>query len=645
MMIFQSLQTGAALCQTPHKQTTLSTPSLILSHPLSLFQYTIMSILKKVNRIRKRQSVQGDSNHQSPPIRTNTKNTSQQRLKVSSYTLTAMEMECGKELTYPTTIYTLGFVLSNNEQVLFHHANPPPSEVRYQDIYPPSKEEEEDLEDAMNSLSVQPKKKSEEDLMDELKEVFDQLTMQVNSIRTKVQDWEEAKKVLSDVLLLPIARRDTTEEDERNVKESGPRFVSSQFRSKTFAHSRRRNSIQPKVTKRILTAQRLGMKQNHHGDSLTDYIHALRHRNQVKGSKVNLWKPSANFLKQITFQNIPSFTFSKRRRDRKYKEEQLQSTSPKDVEDREEESEMEGGIKEKLDKMLKNQITIAEREARAKEREESERIEKEIAEREKREKEMEEQRLEEARLAASSLLRQLTPEEKDIVNEAINGIGPVDEVIAQYETDSIQRRSMQQLRPGQWLNDEVIHFFLNMLASRDKELCEKDPNRKRCHFFKSFFLTKLFDEGATDQYRYGNVKRWSKKVPGKDLFALDKIFFPMNLSNMHWACAVIYMQEKRIQVYDSMHGPGDEQLRGLMQYVKDEWKAKKGGELPDADEWNLVTCEPDTPSQHNGFDCGVFTCMFADFLSMDRPLAFSQEHITQCRERIALSIMKGVAIQ
>jgi hypothetical protein len=45
-----------------------------------------------------------------------------------------------------------------------------------------------------------------------------------------------------------------------------------------------------------------------------------------------------------------------------------------------------------------------------------------------------------------------------------------------------------------------------------------------------------------------------------------------------------------------------------------------------------------------GFDCGVFTCMFADFISKDCPLVFGQSHVTQCRERIALSILNGQAI-
>ena len=134
-------------------------------------------------------------------------------------------------------------------------------------------------------------------------------------------------------------------------------------------------------------------------------------------------------------------------------------------------------------------------------------------------------------------------------------------------------------------------------------------------------------------------------MPGKDIFKLDKIFFPCNVNNNHWCCVVAFMQEKRIQYYDSMGGHGIYYLEGLMKYIKDEWKAKKDGELPDPDMWKLVTCESDIPRQLNGFDCGVFTCMFADFLSCDRPLSFSQNHITQCRERIALSIMKGVAIE
>ena len=132
--------------------------------------------------------------------------------------------------------------------------------------------------------------------------------------------------------------------------------------------------------------------------------------------------------------------------------------------------------------------------------------------------------------ATAALLRDLTEDEAATVREAIYGIGRPDDVIATSDTDSVQRQSLHKLQPGVWLNDEVIHYFLLMLARRDEELAAKagggggGEKRKRCHFFKSFFITKLLDEAGG--YNYKNVKWWSKNVPGKDIFALDKIFCP-----------------------------------------------------------------------------------------------------------------------
>ena len=132
---------------------------------------------------------------------------------------------------------------------------------------------------------------------------------------------------------------------------------------------------------------------------------------------------------------------------------------------------------------------------------------------------------------SATLLRDLTDDEAATVREAIYGVGRPDEIVATSDTDSVQRQSLHKLQPGVWLNDEVIHYFLLMLARRDEELAARadgggggGQKRKRCHFFKSFFITKLLDEAGG--YNYKNVKRWSRKVPGKDIFALDKIFFP-----------------------------------------------------------------------------------------------------------------------
>lgn len=101
------------------------------------------------------------------------------------------------------------------------------------------------------------------------------------------------------------------------------------------------------------------------------------------------------------------------------------------------------------------------------------------------------------------------------------------------------------------------------------------------------------------------------------------------------------MQEKRIQFYDSMRKDGFDYLKALFQYVKDEWAKHNTGEFPNENEWRLIRNENETPAQHNGYDCGVFTCMFADFIAMGRELTFNQSHISQYREHMVLSILNG----
>ncbi|GKY91291.1 hypothetical protein MPSEU_000101500 [Mayamaea pseudoterrestris] len=124
----------------------------------------------------------------------------------------------------------------------------------------------------------------------------------------------------------------------------------------------------------------------------------------------------------------------------------------------------------------------------------------------------------EAKKRAAELMRQMTTQEQDLVKKALYGIGPNTEVIAKIGSDTCQRGSIQRLQPGEWLNDEVIHYFLIMLSLRDEQLVNEGKRSRRSHFFKSYFMTKLMNDGDSEKdgmYEYKNVKRWSKNVPGK----------------------------------------------------------------------------------------------------------------------------------
>ena len=119
-------------------------------------------------------------------------------------------------------------------------------------------------------------------------------------------------------------------------------------------------------------------------------------------------------------------------------------------------------------------------------------------------------------------------------------------------TDLVKKQSIITLNLGKWLTDEIISYYLKVaLTQRDYHLCQQDGNRKRNHFFNSFFMLKLLDEkndvdpNSRGKYNYGNVSGWGAKCYRKDIFKLKHIFVQFNIENVHWALAVIYMEEKK----------------------------------------------------------------------------------------------------
>lgn len=149
----------------------------------------------------------------------------------------------------------------------------------------------------------------------------------------------------------------------------------------------------------------------------------------------------------------------------------------------------------------------------------------------------------------------------------------------------------------------------------------------------------LIDRSLTQLYIVGFSN--TPYVIGGDIFSLYTIFFPINQDNVHWTLAVVNMKEKCIRYYDSLGGDGNKYLVRLLLYLVDEHQAKKDKKM-DLNGWTLEDCANDTPQQHNTFDCGVYTCLFADFLSMNRSLeGISPNDVSLYRPHIALSILNG----
>eukprot|EP00529_Nitzschia_sp_RCC80_P012873 CAMPEP_0113506482 /NCGR_PEP_ID=MMETSP0014_2-20120614/35928_1 /TAXON_ID=2857 /ORGANISM="Nitzschia sp." /LENGTH=589 /DNA_ID=CAMNT_0000401973 /DNA_START=39 /DNA_END=1808 /DNA_ORIENTATION=- /assembly_acc=CAM_ASM_000159 len=220
---------------------------------------------------------------------------------------------------------------------------------------------------------------------------------------------------------------------------------------------------------------------------------------------------------------------------------------------------------------------------------------------------------------------------------------------ARFSQAKFSRADLQTLLPGNWLSGDIIDAFFKLLKKRDKNL---NGDCADCVFLTSYFYTKL-TEGAptsTDMYKYETVKKWGTSAGG--IFG-KKVYVPVNLDRNHWILAMmdarIETNGKTVELFDSCRRKNKAEKHGavtanLTRYLADEHLHKQKAPL-NISQWTMLGTNREAPIQTNGFDCGVFVCMYAYFLTLGNGPAefqFDKEWVNRYgRNFIACSILKG----
>ncbi|NXG42227.1 SENP2 protease, partial [Psilopogon haemacephalus] len=205
-------------------------------------------------------------------------------------------------------------------------------------------------------------------------------------------------------------------------------------------------------------------------------------------------------------------------------------------------------------------------------------------------------------------------------------LGPGDprEVLSSVCRLRVTREDLGTLREGQWLNDEVINFYLQLVVERSRK-----AGYPSVHAFSTFFYTKLLSGGHTA------VRRWTK---GVDIFQKDLLLVPIHLT-VHWALVVIDLRKKTISYYDSLGQRGTKICQTLLHYLQEESRSKGAPELA-ASGWTLHSLEASQiPQQRNQSDCGVFLCKYAEHLCRETAFSFSQKHMDSFRKQMVWEIL------
>ena len=229
------------------------------------------------------------------------------------------------------------------------------------------------------------------------------------------------------------------------------------------------------------------------------------------------------------------------------------------------------------------------------------------------------------------------------VNDA--GILPIgNKIMIVGEGETIHTMDCWSLRPEQEVRDTIIHYAMKSFTT----VGLLDDN---VALIPSLFLTKVYNEGHDDLTVEGScnleqMKRWSKKIiKTKNISEMKTIVFFRNLFNFHWRCYVICIDNKTIQVFDSL-GPmkkGEEGpivLKDLYQWLSNQY-LEIGMELKPS-EWHLYPAtKTDCPQQPNGYDCGLYMLLIGICVARRQPLSLvTRKRIATARPLLILHFLE-----
>ncbi len=160
------------------------------------------------------------------------------------------------------------------------------------------------------------------------------------------------------------------------------------------------------------------------------------------------------------------------------------------------------------------------------------------------------------------------------------------------EINQLPKEDLHRLKSGMMYAKEV-NYYMDYLQEQEEIMCRKIHGRKTSPFYNNGFIT----------FNNTNNPKCNTTTPrcgrGKNIFDIRYIFIPIH-HGLHFTCAVIYMEQMKIECYDSLcfdnltkHGCRhkvkiqEDTLQVLRDYLQNKHRKDKHIDLPN--EWKLYT--------------------------------------------------------
>ncbi|XP_025421746.1 sentrin-specific protease 1-like [Sipha flava] len=189
--------------------------------------------------------------------------------------------------------------------------------------------------------------------------------------------------------------------------------------------------------------------------------------------------------------------------------------------------------------------------------------------------------------------------------------------------DTIERL----FRNDSWLNSDSINHYLQMLSN----------HRSDAHF--------SFDSYLLSDFKYRGYESTKRRTEGVDIFSKN-VVFPVHLVQSHWALIYVDMKNHILFYIDSLldnyEAECEVQMDEFIEYLHVEHLEKKNESMKN--DWRKMVSDI-SPIQTNFIDCGVFVCLNAKTLILDKFQDFEQTDIPVLRVKILHEILSNQIIE
>ncbi|XP_063941643.1 uncharacterized protein LOC108198076 [Daucus carota subsp. sativus] len=198
-------------------------------------------------------------------------------------------------------------------------------------------------------------------------------------------------------------------------------------------------------------------------------------------------------------------------------------------------------------------------------------------------------------------------------------------------TYSLNWKQIQTLKPGYWVQDDVVNAYLELVKIRDFETFGKCPAAKKYFFAPSFFFCRAIyhcqdlkdhlNSKATEELaeQVAFFEQFKRQVVGPNLVDCDYAFFPACWEN-HWILFVVDVQKSKVSIIDSLYsesvGRSYKDMYPSQFYIMEKLLPCMLHHLDSSrfpqPKFMKVRSVTERPKQVGGFDCGVYVVKYVD---------------------------------